>query len=43
LAKFPELRPDAPPAPFRTGALAVESALAVPLYAWIAYWLATPP
>jgi len=43
VAKFPELRPDAPPAPFRTGALAVESALAAPLYAWIGYWLAATP
>jgi hypothetical protein len=42
VTKFPELRPDAPPAPFRTGALVVEPALAAPLYAWIAYWLAEP-
>jgi hypothetical protein len=43
VTKFPELKPDAPPAPFRTGALVVESALAAPLYAWIAHWLAAPP
>ena len=42
VTKFPELKPGAPPAPFRTGALVVESALAAPLYAWIAYWLAAP-
>jgi len=41
VTKFPELKPDAPPAPFRTGALVVESALAAPLYAWIAHWLST--
>ena len=40
LTKFPELKPVAPPAPFRTGALVVESALAAPTYAWIAHWLA---
>lgn len=39
LAKFPELVPDGPPAPFRTGALVVESALAAQVYAWIACWL----
>jgi GT2 family glycosyltransferase len=43
LTKFPELEPVAPPAPYRTGALVVESALAGPLYAWIAHWLAAPP
>ena len=43
VTKFPKLKPDAPPAPFRTGALVVESELAAPLYAWIAHWLATLP
>ena len=43
VAKFPELKPEAAPAPFRTGALVVESTLAAPMYAWIARWLATSP
>jgi GT2 family glycosyltransferase len=42
VTKFPELKPEAPPAPFRTGALVVDSALAAPIYAWIAHWLAAP-
>ena len=41
LKKFPELMPAGPPAPFRTGALVVESVLAAPIYAWIAHWLST--
>ena len=43
LAKFPELMPQAPSAPYRTGALVIDPpALAVPTYAWIAHWLAAP-
>jgi glycosyl transferase family 2 len=43
VAKFPELTPSGPPAPFRTGALVIESALAAPVYAWIAHWLSAAP
>ena len=43
IAKFPELTPRAPSAPYRTGALVAESALAAPLYAWIAHWLSAGP
>ena len=41
VAKFPELTPTRPAAPYRTGALVVESAaLAAPIYAWVERWLA---
>jgi hypothetical protein len=43
IEKFPELTPRRPSAPYRTGALVAESALAAPLYAWIAHWLSTTP
>ena len=40
VAKFPELAPKSPPAPYRTGALRVESAeLAAPIYKWVEHWL----
>jgi hypothetical protein len=40
VARFPELAPMQPAAPYRTGALAVESAaLVAPIYAWVERWL----
>jgi len=43
IAKFPELTPRGPAAPYRTGAIVVESALVPPVYGWIAHWLSAPP
>jgi hypothetical protein len=40
VAKFPDLAPTRPAAPYRTGALVVESAAWVaPVYAWVEHWL----